>query len=133
MNIPRPYPRRRARIEIIPLIDIVFFLLATFIVVSMSMVKNDGVTVNLPKAVTATQQNTQNIITLTVKENGEIFFNKDLVSIDQLSMELEKVKTAPNLSIIINGDEKAGFGQAIQVLDTVRNLGITEVSIRTEK
>lgn len=133
MNIPRPYPRRRARIEIIPLIDIIFFLLATFIVVSMSMVKNDGVTVNLPKASTATQQSTQNTITLTVKENGEIYFNKNMVSLEQLSQELDKVKADPNIAIIINGDDKAGFGQAIQILDTVRSLGIAKVSIRTQK
>jgi len=133
MNIPRPYPRRRARIEIIPLIDIIFFLLATFIVVSMSMVKNDGVAVDLPQASTANQQEVQNTLTLTVKENGEIYFNKDLVTLEELAVALEKVKADPTLSIIINGDEKAGFGQAIQVLDTVRSLGIAKVSIRTEK
>ena len=133
MNIPRPYPRRRARIEIIPLIDIIFFLLATFIVVSMSMVKNDGVSVDLPQASTATKQEVQNTLTLTVKENGEIYFNKDLVTLEELAVALEKVKADPTLSIIINGDEKAGFGQALQVLDTVRRLGIAKVSIRTEK
>jgi biopolymer transport protein ExbD len=133
MNIPRPYPRRRARIEIIPLIDIIFFLLATFVVVSMSMVKNDGVTVDLPQASTATKQDSQNTITLTVKENGDIYFNKNVVSIEQLSIALEKVKGDPTMAIIINGDEKAGFGQAIQILDTVRRLGIAKVSIRTEK
>jgi biopolymer transport protein ExbD len=133
MNIPRPYPRRRARIEIIPLIDIIFFLLATFVVVSMSMVKNDGVTVDLPQASTATKQDSPNTITLTVKENGDIYFNKNVVSIEQLSIALEKVKGDPTMAIIINGDEKAGFGQAIQILDTVRRLGITKVSIRTEK
>jgi biopolymer transport protein ExbD len=133
MNIPRPYPRRRARIEIIPLIDIIFFLLATFVVVSMSLVNNDGVTVDLPQASTATKQDSQNTITLTVKENGDIYFNKNVVSIEQLSIALEKVKGDPTMAIIINGDEKAGFGQAIQILDTVRRLGIAKVSIRTEK
>ena len=101
MNIPRPYPRRRARIEIIPLIDIIFFLLATFVVVSMSMVKNDGVTVDLPQASTATKQDSQNTITLTVKENGDIYFNKNVVSIEQLSIALEKVKGDPTMAIII--------------------------------
>ena len=88
---------------------------------------------DLPQASTATKQDSQNTITLTVKENGDIYFNKNVVSIEQLSIALEKVKGDPTMAIIINGDEKAGFGQAIQILDTVRRLGIAKVSIRTEK
>jgi biopolymer transport protein ExbD len=133
MNIPAPYPRRRARIEIIPLIDIIFFLLATFVVVSMSMVKNDGVSVNLPKAATSTAQDTQNTITLTVKENGDIYFNKTKMGTSQLENQLQQAKKTPNLAVIINGDDNADFGRAIQVLDIVRSLGITKVAIRTQK
>lgn len=133
MNIPAPYPRRRARIEIIPLIDIIFFLLATFVVVSMSMVKNDGVSVNLPKAATSTTQDTQNTITLTVKENGDIYFNKTKMGTAQLQSQLQQAKNTPNLAVIINGDDNADFGRAIQVLDIVRSLGITKVAIRTQK
>lgn len=133
MNIPAPYPRRRARIEIIPLIDIIFFLLATFVVVSMSMVKNDGVSVNLPKAATSTAQDTQNTITLTVKENGDIYFNKTKMGTSQLESQLQQAKKTPNLAVIINGDDNADFGRAIQVLDIVRSLGITKVAIRTQK
>ena len=133
MNIPAPYPRRRARIEIIPLIDIIFFLLATFVVVSMSMVKNDGVSVNLPKAATSTAQDTQNTITLTVKENGDIYFNKTKMGTSQLESQLQQAQKTPNLAVIINGDDNADFGRAIQVLDIVRSLGITKVAIRTQK
>lgn len=56
MKIPLPTTRRKARIEIIPLIDVVFFLLATFVMVSLSMIKNQGIRVNLPSAVTGTPQ-----------------------------------------------------------------------------
>ena len=78
MIIPSPYAKRRARIEIIPLIDIVFFLLATFVMVSLSMVKNKGIDVNLPSATTSAQQVKNNQYTaITVTEKGEIYFNKD--------------------------------------------------------
>ena len=53
MRIPAPAGRKKARIEIIPLIDVVFFLLATFVMVSLSMVKNEGISVNLPTAATS--------------------------------------------------------------------------------
>ena len=56
MKITSPVSRKKARIEIIPLIDIMFFLLATFVMVSMSMVKNQGIAVNLPKASTSAAQ-----------------------------------------------------------------------------
>ncbi len=57
MNIPSPRPQKRARIEIIPLIDVIFFLLATFMMVSLSMVKNKGISVNLPVAAASQPQN----------------------------------------------------------------------------
>jgi len=131
VKIPSSNAKRRARIEIIPLIDIVFFLLATFIVVSLSMVKNEGLSVNLPKATTGTSQSTAHVI--TVKENGDVYFNKDKVTLTQLTATLTPLKNNPDMSIIINGDEKADFGNAIQVLDTVRQLGIDKVAIRTKK
>ena len=70
---------KRARIEIIPLIDIIFFLLATFIMVSLSMSKNQGVQVQLPTAGTAAslgdQQELDKSITLSVNPKGEVFWN----------------------------------------------------------
>ena len=133
MKIPSPSPKKRARIEIIPLIDIVFFLLATFAMVSLSMVKNQGISVNLPIASTANTQDSKNIVTITVKETGEIFLNKNLVSSQELTTQLTHLKNSDSdLKVLINGDEKAYFGKAILVLDEVRRLGITKVSIRTK-
>lgn len=133
MKIPSPSTKKRARIEIIPLIDIVFFLLATFAMVSLSMVKNQGISVNLPIASTANTQDSKNIVTITVKETGEIFLNKNLVSSQELTTQLTQLKNNDSdLKVLINGDEKAYFGKAILVLDEVRRLGITKVSIRTK-
>lgn len=133
MKIPSLSTKKRARIEIIPLIDIVFFLLATFAMVSLSMVKNQGISVNLPIASTANTQDSKNIVTITVKETGEIFFNKNLVSSQELTTQLTQLKNNDaDLKVLINGDEKAYFGKAILVLDEVRRLGITKVSIRTK-
>src|SRR6187549_1353208 len=88
---------RKARIEIIPLIDIIFFLLATFIMVSLSMTKNQGVQVNLPTAGTATslgdQAEMEKAVTLTVTTKGEVFWNKDKITIAQLPMRLQTLKS----------------------------------------
>ena len=81
----------KARIEIIPLIDIIFFLLATFIMVSLSMTKNQGVQVALPTASSAAslgdQQEMEKAVTLSVNEKGDVFYNKEKITLAQLPHE----------------------------------------------
>jgi biopolymer transport protein ExbD len=134
MRIPSPTQRRRARIEIIPLIDIIFFLLATFVMVSLSMVKNQGIPVNLPTVATGTPMERKDQVTISINESGQIFLNKEEVSLDQLVTQLADMKKSqPDIKVFINGDEKAFFGKAISILDEVRKLGITKVAVQTKK
>ena len=135
MILPSPRSKRRARIEIIPLIDIVFFLLATFVMVSMSMIKNQGVTVHLPGAETGSRQTQGNEYTaITVTENGQIYFNKMKVSLAQLQSELQSLKKrTPDPTILLNGDDKAALGKAVTVLDEARKVGIKKVAIVTKQ
>ena len=132
MKIPLPSHRRRARIEIVPLIDIVFFLLATFVMVSLSMVKNSGIPVNLPSASSAVPHERKIFSTLTVTEEGYLYIEKEKINLSELPSRLQKLKEInPNLKVFINGDEKASFGSTVKVLDEVRKLGITKVAIQT--
>ena len=129
---------KRARIEIIPLIDIIFFLLATFVMVSLSMTKNQGITVPLPSASTAAslgdQQEMDKAITLSVNEKGELLWNKDKITIAQLPMKLQTFKTtSKDPKVIINSDGAADFKHVVAVLDEVRKLGIAKVGINTDK
>ena len=131
-------PGKRARIEIIPLIDIIFFLLATFVMVSLSMTKNQGVQVALPGAATASSlsdpSEQDRTVTLSVSEKGEIFYNKDKVSIAQLPFKLQTLKTSmKDPRVVISGDANADFKLVVQVLDEVRKIGITKVGISTDK
>ncbi len=133
MRISLPANRRKARIEIVPLIDIVFFLLATFVMVSMSMVKNLSVPVKLPSATTAAPAERKSFTTITVTESGDCYFDKEKISIEEIRDRLKACKLAdPDLKVFINGDEHAPFGQAVRVLDEVRSLGITKVAIQTK-
>jgi len=129
---------KRARIEIIPLIDIIFFLLATFIMVSLSMTKNQGVNVALPTAGTAAslgdQQEMEKAVTLSVNEKGEVFWNKEKITIAQLPMRLQTFKgTSKDPKVVINSDGGADFKNVVAVLDEVRRVGIGKVGINTEK
>lgn len=133
MRIPSPRSNRRARIEIIPLIDVIFFLLATFVVVSTSMIKNQGIPVHLPVAATGAPQERKEYATITVTENGDIFFNKQSVGVEELPVRLKAFKLGnPDAKVFINGDEKADFGKAVSVLDEVRKIGMTKVAIETK-
>jgi len=128
----------KARIEIIPLIDIIFFLLATFVMVSLSMTKNQGVNVALPTAGTAASlgdnKEMEKAVTLSVNAKGEIFFNKDKITIAQLPMKLQTFKsTSKDPKVIINSDGAADFKHVVAVLDEVRKVGIAKVGINTDK
>ena len=133
MTIPSPRARRKARLEIIPLIDIIFFLLATFVMVSMAMVKNKGVAVTLPAAATSAAQELPDFTTLSISKDGALFLDKAPVTPVELPAKLTELKAAKQdgLRILIQGDEQAGLGHAINVLDECRRLGISKVTFRT--
>lgn len=131
-RLPPPFAKRRARIEIVPLIDIIFFLLATFVMVSMSMIKNQAIPVHLPAASTSASEDRKDSVALAVTEDGSIYLNKELVMLEELTRRLSTLKSGdPDLKVFIHGDEKASFGATIQVLDEVRKQGITKVAIQT--
>lgn len=132
-RIPSPRSNRRARIEIIPLIDIIFFLLATFVMVSLSMVKNRAIPVNLPAAATGAAQDRSEFAAITIAATGEVFFNKQPVTEEELGAALQALLAAnPDPKLFISGDTKAEFGKAIAILDQARRLGVTKIAIETQ-
>jgi len=134
MKIPSPRIARRARIEIIPLIDIMFFLLATFVMVSLSMVKNQGLPVKLPVASTSAPQDRKDYTSITINDKGEFFFNKEPVSRADLGPRLQALKASQeDPKIFINGDGKTEFDHVVAVLDETRKAGISKVAIETRK
>ena len=134
MNIRGPR-RRKARIEIIPLIDVMFFLLATFIMVSLSMTRNTGMQVALPAASTAEKQPSRDdSVTLTVTEDGQVFYNKDKITLAQLPLKLQTFKvSSKEPKIIVSGAADANFKVVVAVLDEARKIGIQKVGISTQK
>ncbi|MHB1927626.1 MAG: ExbD/TolR family protein [Leptospirillum sp.] len=123
----------RARIELIPMIDIMFFLLVVFIFISISLIKLNGVTVNLPKAADHPIQKKQKIVNISIDEDGHLFFEKDPVDRAALKnrlMALSADKTA-RYEIIISGDKDSHLQRLVDVMDLTNTLGFSNVSIRT--
>ena len=132
-SIPSPRSKRRARIEIIPLIDIIFFLLATFVMVSMSMVKNNGIALNLPAAATGAAQPRDNLTTISIAADGSLFLDKQPLTFEQLTAALVSLAARGNdAPISLSADVKSEFGTAMAVLDKLRETGLTKVSIETK-
>lgn len=126
-------PKKKARIEIIPLIDVIFFLLATFVLFTLSLNKTEGVRVTLPLSATGEVRTTEGTATITVTEQGTLAWNKDFVSLDEFLKRLAAFKLQnPDGKLLINGDENALFNAAIYVFDEARKAGIEKVLIETK-
>jgi biopolymer transport protein ExbD len=126
--------KKKARIEIIPLIDVVFFLLATFVLFTLSLNKSNGVSgISLPSSETGAPRDPSGTVTVSVTEAGTIAWNKDFISLAEFIDRLRAYKAAePEGRILINGDEGAMFNAALYVFDEARKTGFNKIFIETK-
>jgi biopolymer transport protein ExbD len=124
--------RKRARIEIIPLIDIMFFLLASFMLVSLNLASAKSIAVSLPVAQTASPENKPNTLSISVDATGGVFLDKAPIGRNELKAELRnRHALQPDLRVVISGDTDSRHGAMISVLDSVRAAGIQAVAFST--
>jgi biopolymer transport protein ExbD len=125
--------KKKARIEIILLIDVIFFLLATFVLFTLSLNKSGGVAgIALPMADSG-EIREPSTVTVSVTEAGTIAWNKDFISLSEFIDRLRTFKASdPDGRILINGDENALFNAALYVFDEARKTGFQKVFIETK-
>lgn len=131
--------RKKARIEIIPLIDVIFFLLATFVLFTLSLSRIQSLPVTLPVAQPQNVQSNPNDTTiyLQVSDEGTYYWkqgqgNAELISAVEIAPRLQDYRRSENNPrVLIRGDTKARFGAAVFALDEVRKAGIEQVSVET--
>jgi biopolymer transport protein ExbD len=129
MEVSSPLPHKKARIEIIPLIDIMFFLLASFMMVSLSQVHMKGMKVNLPPGVSGEVQSKKDYISISVDKDGYTYFDKDKIPLEELLPRLLKLhSTTPDARVFVRGDKEALHGNVTRVLDQIRSSGFKKVS-----
>ncbi len=129
MKIGSPFPHKKARIEIIPLIDIMFFLLASFMLASLSMIRLQSIKMDLPTATVAKRDFKPDIVNVGVDKVGNVYIDKKPVSLVELQSFLSnKFRVNTNVPVYISGDKDATHGTIINVLDVVRRQGIQKVS-----
>ena len=129
MKIGSPLPHKRARIEIIPLIDIMFFLLASFMLASLSMIKLQSVRVTLPTAQTAKRDFTPDILNIGVDKAGAAYIEKTQVTLPELAVFLSnRFRVNTNSPVYITADTEAKHGAVDRVLQVVYGAGVRKVS-----
>lgn len=124
--------KKKPRIEIIPMIDTMFFLLVFFMIATLSMTIQQGMPVSLPIAESSTDTNTENV-SLTLTQDGALYYNKEVITLQELEARLVNLRqTSTDPSLLINADKQVPHGRVIKVMDLIRLSGITSMGIATQ-
>ncbi len=120
-------------VMIIPMIDIMLFLLVFFMISTIYMVQTNTLPVSLPQSTTAKQETRPNIVPLTVMKSGDVLFDKDSVPNQQLAEKIHKALESDKDTIfVLRGDKAARYESVVAVLDLLKKSGARRVSIATE-
>jgi biopolymer transport protein ExbD len=129
MKLGSPVRRKHSRIEIIPLIDIMFFLLASFMMVSLQMDQTQNIPVDLPEATQAPHDFKPDMLNIAVDKSGRVWLEKKQFSLPELSLAVSnRFRADTNLPVYISGDRDTLHGAMADVLETVRSVGVQKVA-----
>ena len=128
MKIKRLNSSKKGKIEIIPMIDVMFFLLATFILASIAMQKYQGVAVNLNKGSAENISEQQQSITISITHDNLVYINKNQVLLSEVANNLEKLINDKNNNILIASDENSKQGVVMQAMLEAKKAGAKKFS-----
>ncbi len=122
-----------AQINIVPMIDVIFSILAFFIISTLYLTRSEGLPVNLPKAATAETQRTAQI-NVTVEPDGEIALNRQPIELNQLEEGVgQLIEPNSEAIVVINADEKVTHGRVVSVMDRLRRVKGAKLAIATQR
>ena len=122
------FDANRPRVEVIPMIDIMMFLLVFFVVISLNMIAGSGVQMEIPGSKT-TQQLKVSTITVGVTKDGKVVVAGKPVSPDELTARLNALKKDGPVDVVLAGDKDVPLQMLLGVMDTIRGSGISSVGI----
>ncbi len=119
----------KPRIEIIPMIDIMMFLLVFFIVITLRMIQGTGIQLDLPSSRT-TQELKPTQITIGVQKDGTMYIDGQPYGAEALKTKLEEAKkSSGKLAVILAGDKELSYQNTLKVMDVARSAGISQVGL----
>jgi biopolymer transport protein ExbD len=120
---------KKARIEIIPMIDTIFFLLVFFMISTLSMSQYKGMPVNLPKAASG-QQAPAESAAITIDRAGRLYLNRQAIEKSALGDSLQQqLAKNPDLLVVINADDGIEHGRVVEIMDVARNASVAKLAI----
>jgi biopolymer transport protein ExbD len=123
-----PRPIKKARIEIIPMIDTVFFLLVFFMMASLSMTVYRGMALSLPKA--SSGENRQDRVNISVTRDGVFYLDRERVEPAQLAERLKTLRERdPEVVVVIRADGEATHKRVVEAMDAARTAGVVKLAI----
>ncbi len=128
MKLRKSKVPRKGKIEIIPMIDVMFFLLATFMLASLSMQNLDSLQVNLPQG-EAEKLSTDTPVTLTLTSDSKIFINQTAVTLETLATTLKPLLSESQKKLIVSADNDAPQGIVVQAMLRARAAGAQQFLI----
>ena len=132
MKLRRARNYRRGRIEIIPMIDVMFFLLVTFMLASLSMQSLNSLRVNLPQG-DAPNLNHKEPVTLTVTRDSKIFLDKTPVTLETMAAALKPLLSPQDPGVVVNADSAAPEGIVVQAMLQARRAGVEHFLIAVRR
>ena len=121
----------KSKIDILPMIDIIFAILAFLIISSLYLTRVDTISVDLPKASNSVKQN-NNVITLSIDNLGNIFINKENIQLQDLKVKVVNLIDESKNLVILNADKNISHGYVINVLDVLRSIDGLKLAISTK-
>ena len=132
MKLRKSRARRKGRIEIIPMIDVMFFLLATFMLASLALQNLHSLPVDLPRGEAQPLQ-TKTPVTLTVTRDGDLLLNETPVTLDTLSTALQGMLAGPDSNVVVAADAAAPNGIVVQAMLRARQAGAAHFLIAVKR
>ncbi len=130
MRLPEDTETSRLSVNILPMIDVIFAILAFFILSTLYLTTAEGLPVNLPQAVTSTPQD-QVDVTLTITPDGELFLGDDAVALADLADQVRKVASERSILVTIRADETVDLGRVVAAMDQLRQVDGVKLGIAT--
>ena len=132
MKIQRSRSYRHGRIEIIPMIDVMFFLLVTFMLASLSMQSLNSITVNLPQGNAENLQH-QEPVTLTITKDSQIFIDKTPTTLTAMAFALKPLLKPGDPGVVVNADGAAPEGVVVEAMLQARRAGVEHFLIAVKR
>lgn len=129
----KPSHKKKTSINIIPMIDVIFFLLVFFMLFTSFRTNPYGMEMNLPEAVTSTEESKENTV-INISEDGNFYLNDEEMSVSEIAATTRNLfDKEESEAVIINADRDSRYNSIIQLMDSLREVGIYDIFLAAEK